>query len=96
LATTGPKRLAIVPDVPSTSEFASGLEAVNWYGMVVPAGTPREAILRFEQLSFDPQEVSKKVQQFGRKHFLENMKKTIASHYTTKAGRRMKFGKKFL
>jgi tripartite-type tricarboxylate transporter receptor subunit TctC len=49
LATTGPKRLAILPDVPSTSEFASGLEAVNWYGMVVPAGTPREAILRLNR-----------------------------------------------
>jgi tripartite-type tricarboxylate transporter receptor subunit TctC len=49
LATTGPKRLAILPDVPSTSEFASGLEAVNWYGMVVPAGTPREAIARLNR-----------------------------------------------
>lgn len=49
LATTGPKRLAILPDVPSTSEFAAGLEAVNWYGMVVPAGTPREAIVRLNR-----------------------------------------------
>jgi tripartite-type tricarboxylate transporter receptor subunit TctC len=49
LATTGPKRLAILPDVPSTSEFAPGLEAVNWYGMVVPAGTPREAIARLNR-----------------------------------------------
>ena len=49
LATTGPKRLAILPDVPSTSEFAPGLEAVNWYGMVVPAGTPRDVILRLNR-----------------------------------------------
>ena len=49
LATTGPKRLAILPDVPSTSEFAAGLEAVNWYGMVVPAGTPRDVILRLNR-----------------------------------------------
>ncbi len=44
----------------------------------------REAVLRFEGQSYDRVEVSKKVQPFGRKYFLENMKKTIESHYANK------------
>ncbi|MEI7751704.1 MAG: glycosyltransferase [Candidatus Omnitrophota bacterium] len=48
------------------------------------AGAIREAILRFEGQRFDPKEVSEKVQGFGRKHFLENMKKVIAIHYPLK------------
>jgi hypothetical protein len=37
-------------------------------------------VLRFEGQRFDPNEVSEKVQGFGRKHFLEHMKKVIATH----------------
>jgi len=44
----------------------------------------REAVLRFEGQRFDRGEVSGKVQGFGRKHFLENMKKAIKSHYVSK------------
>ena len=47
----------------------------------------REAVLRFEGQRFDRREVSGKVQRFGRKHFLENMKKIVESSYTAKAGR---------
>jgi len=45
----------------------------------------REAVLRFEGQRFEPKEVSGKVQGFGRKHFLENMKKVIDTHYAQKA-----------
>lgn len=44
----------------------------------------REAVLRFEGQCFDPREVSEKVQGFGRKHFLENMKKVIDTHDSLK------------
>ncbi len=44
----------------------------------------REAVLRFEGQKFDRGEVSGKVQGFGRKHFLENMKKAIKTHYVRK------------
>jgi glycosyltransferase involved in cell wall biosynthesis len=44
----------------------------------------REAVLRFEGESFDRAEVSRKVQGFGREHFLENMKKTIKAHLMKK------------
>lgn len=46
LATTGPKRLSFLPDVPSANESLPGFEVVNWYGMVLPAGTPSDVIRR--------------------------------------------------
>jgi hypothetical protein len=46
LATTSAKRLAFAPDIPTVAETLPGCEVVNWYGMAVPAGTPREAINR--------------------------------------------------
>jgi tripartite-type tricarboxylate transporter receptor subunit TctC len=33
-------------DVPTVAETLPGFEVDNWYGMVVPAGTPRAAIQR--------------------------------------------------
>lgn len=44
LATTGPTRSAVLPDVPAAVETLPGFEVVNWYGMVLPAGTPRAVI----------------------------------------------------
>jgi tripartite-type tricarboxylate transporter receptor subunit TctC len=46
LATTAAKRLPMLADVPTLAETLPGFEVDNWYGMVVPAGTPREAIQR--------------------------------------------------
>ncbi|HOW87933.1 MAG TPA: glycosyltransferase [Candidatus Omnitrophota bacterium] len=41
----------------------------------------REAVLRFESQHFERDEVSKKVQRFGRDRFLENMKNIVANNY---------------
>jgi tripartite-type tricarboxylate transporter receptor subunit TctC len=47
LATTGPKRSASFPDVPTIAESGyPGYEATNWYGLVAPAKTPKEIIER--------------------------------------------------
>ncbi len=46
IATTGPKRLSFLPAVPATNETLPGFEVVNWYGMLLPAGTPRAVIAR--------------------------------------------------
>lgn len=46
LAVTGRERLALLPDVPTVAETLPGYEVVNAYGMVVPAGTPREVVAR--------------------------------------------------
>src|SRR5438128_4948448 len=42
IATTGPKRAALMPDVPPVAEPGfPGYEAVNWYGYLAPAKTPK-------------------------------------------------------
>jgi tripartite-type tricarboxylate transporter receptor subunit TctC len=46
VATLGPKRTQVLPDVPTVNETLAGYEVVNWFGIVVPAGTPREIIAR--------------------------------------------------
>jgi tripartite-type tricarboxylate transporter receptor subunit TctC len=46
LVTTGPARLSFLPDVPPANETLPGFEVVNWYGMVLPAGTAPEVIRR--------------------------------------------------
>jgi len=47
LATTGGKRLPFLPEVPALKETYPGLEVQNWYGMMLPAGTPRELVNRW-------------------------------------------------
>jgi tripartite-type tricarboxylate transporter receptor subunit TctC len=47
IATTGAKRLPMMPDVPTLGESAvRGYEAGNWHAMFAPAATPREIIAR--------------------------------------------------
>ncbi len=41
------KRLAVLPDVPTVAESGvPGYEATQWYGILAPAATPRELVLR--------------------------------------------------
>lgn len=49
LATTGPRRMAMLPDVPAAAETLPGFEVVNWYGLMVRAGTSPAAVLRLQQ-----------------------------------------------
>ena len=45
LAVTTAKRLAAVPDLPTVAESGlPGYEATAWFGVLAPAGTPREII----------------------------------------------------
>jgi tripartite-type tricarboxylate transporter receptor subunit TctC len=45
LAVTTLQRLPLVPDLPTVAESGyPGYEAGNWYGVLVPAGTPREIV----------------------------------------------------
>ena len=47
LAVTGPQRSAALPAVPTMIESGlPGFEVVSWMGMLAPAGTPREVILK--------------------------------------------------
>ena len=49
LGTTGPKRSAFLPDVPSIAESYAGYDATNWYAFVVPAKTPKEIVERLNR-----------------------------------------------
>jgi tripartite-type tricarboxylate transporter receptor subunit TctC len=50
IAMTGSKRSAAIPNVPTVAEAGvPGYETGSWYGVVVPAGTPRAAIDRLSR-----------------------------------------------
>jgi tripartite-type tricarboxylate transporter receptor subunit TctC len=49
VATTGAKRMSALPTVPAPKETLPNFEVVNWYGMVVRAGTPAAIISRLQQ-----------------------------------------------
>jgi tripartite-type tricarboxylate transporter receptor subunit TctC len=50
LGTGGSKRNAVLPDVPTIAEAGvPGYEAVNWWGVVAPAGTPEPVIARLHE-----------------------------------------------
>jgi tripartite-type tricarboxylate transporter receptor subunit TctC len=51
LAVSSPKRLDILPDVPTVAEALGlrGFEADQWYGLVAPAGTPRDIVMKLNR-----------------------------------------------
>jgi tripartite-type tricarboxylate transporter receptor subunit TctC len=40
-------RSPALPDVPAINESLKGFEADSWFGLMMPAGTPREVIMKF-------------------------------------------------
>jgi tripartite-type tricarboxylate transporter receptor subunit TctC len=50
IATTGSRRAALMPDVPTIAESGfPGYEALNWYGYLAPKGTPKEIVDRLHK-----------------------------------------------
>jgi tripartite-type tricarboxylate transporter receptor subunit TctC len=50
IAVTGAKRAAAVPDVPTVAEAGvPGYAAVNWYGLLAPANTPKPIVDRLNR-----------------------------------------------
>ena len=54
LAVASPGRLPALPDVPTIAETLPGFEAVAWYGIVAPPGTPKNIA---EKINADVNEV---------------------------------------
>ena len=46
LAVTSATRSTLMPGLPTIAETLPGFDVVGWYGLVVPAGTPRDATAR--------------------------------------------------
>ena len=46
LAVSGPRRVEAMPNVPPVAEAVPGYEAMQWYGLLAPAGTPGRIIER--------------------------------------------------
>ena len=50
LAVTGAKRSETMPDVPPVAEAGvPGYEALQWYGLLAPAGTPQDIVQRLQE-----------------------------------------------
>jgi tripartite-type tricarboxylate transporter receptor subunit TctC len=50
LAVAGGERLAVLPEVPTAAEAGlPGWDASSWFGLVAPAGTPREIVERLHE-----------------------------------------------
>jgi tripartite-type tricarboxylate transporter receptor subunit TctC len=50
IGTTGPRRMALLPDIPTVAEQGfPGFETVAWFGFSAPAGTPAAVIARLHQ-----------------------------------------------
>ena len=50
LAMATPKRASLLPDLPTmTEQGLASVEAVNWYGVLVPAATPRDIIVKLNE-----------------------------------------------
>ena len=49
IAISALKRSPNFPDIPAVSETAPGFEINSWYGMMMPAGTPRAIVQRLQQ-----------------------------------------------
>ena len=47
LATTGPKRS--MKDIPAMAELLPGYEVAQWWGILVPAGTPKDIVIRLHK-----------------------------------------------
>jgi tripartite-type tricarboxylate transporter receptor subunit TctC len=47
LATTGPKRT--IPQLPTMAELLPGYEVTQWYGILVPAGAPKDVVNRLHK-----------------------------------------------
>ena len=46
LGVAAPKRTPLMPDVPTIAESVPGFGAVSWYGLLAPAGTPKDVIAK--------------------------------------------------
>src|SRR5262249_52062800 len=65
LGVTGARRNPVLPDVPAAAETVPGYEATNWWGIVVPAGTPAPIVARLHKAITEAQDSPDLQKQFA-------------------------------
>lgn len=82
LAVAGPRRLAVLPSVPTTSEAGlPGLLVSNWHALVAPAGTSKDVVARLReavQLAMATREAQARLAQEGAEAVVGTPAETIA------------------
>jgi tripartite-type tricarboxylate transporter receptor subunit TctC len=66
LAVTSAQRVAMLPDMPTVADTLPGFEFTSWYGVIMPATTPRPLVLRVNE------EINRVLKQPEVKTSLEN------------------------
>jgi tripartite-type tricarboxylate transporter receptor subunit TctC len=69
LAVLGPKRSALLPEVPTVAEAGvPGYALTNWFGLLAPAGTPKEVLLKLNAdvlRVLKDEEIRKRISEMG-------------------------------
>jgi len=68
LGVTTLKRSGVLPDVPAMNELMPGFEVNSWYGMMAPAGTPKEIVRLLQRetaKALKLPDVAERLRQFG-------------------------------
>jgi tripartite-type tricarboxylate transporter receptor subunit TctC len=68
LGVASSKRSPALPDIPAIGESLKGFEADSWFGIMMPAGTPRDIIVKFDgevQKALATQEVRERLLAVG-------------------------------
>jgi tripartite-type tricarboxylate transporter receptor subunit TctC len=73
LAVTGDKRIASLPDVPTFGEAGVAGIGESWVGIVAPAGTPRDVIVRLNR------EIAKALESKDIKAYYDSAGRTIVA-----------------
>ncbi|MGY2490964.1 Bug family tripartite tricarboxylate transporter substrate binding protein [Cupriavidus sp. CP313] len=76
IAVATEKRSPLVPEAPTIAETLRGFSAESWYGLLAPAGTPKEVIARLRT------QTAKVLQDRGLKETLANQGAEVASAST--------------
>src|SRR5204863_4675655 len=48
LCTTGPQKFSLLAEYPTCESTVPGLVALNWWGVMVPAGTPKAVVDKYQ------------------------------------------------
>ncbi len=73
LGVTSPERSAIAPELPPIADALPGFDMTNWYGMLAPAGTPKEVVAKLQA------EIAKILKQPAVREKLDNEGMTVVA-----------------